>query len=147
MNIHPTVCTERAQWTSQKSSSRRLSYRGFAFVPWLCTMEVCVAIFFFFWLYCLAFGILGPWPGTEPAPLQWKHGIITTGSPEKSLHCSLWVSGFLTCKWGSWTSWLPQGPPTAGIQSQPWNKHQVTWMPHLHGPFLAGITGQAVTTK
>ena len=111
-------------------------------VPWRFVLQ-----FFFFWLYCLAFGILGPWPGTEPAPLQWKHGIITTGSPEKSLHCSLWVSGFLTCKWGSWTSWLPQGPPTAGIQSQPWNKHQVTWMPHLHGPFLAGITGQAVTTK
>ena len=144
MNICPTVCTERAQWTSQESGYRRLSYRRFAFVPWLCTMEVCIAIFFFFgctaWHWNLS-SLTRDWILT-PAVEAWNRNHWTT---RESLYCSLWVSGFLTCKWGSWTSWLPH--PTAGMQSQPWNKHQVTWMPRLQGPFLAGITGQAVTTK
>ena len=31
---------------------------------------------FIFWLHCSACGILVPWPG---CPLQWKHGVLTTG--------------------------------------------------------------------
>jgi len=30
-------------------------------------------------------GILVPWPGTEPKPLQWKCGVLTRGPPGESL--------------------------------------------------------------
>ena len=30
-------------------------------------------------------GILVPWPGIEPTPLLWKHGILTSGLPGKLL--------------------------------------------------------------
>ena len=39
---------------------------------------------FFFWLHHTACGILVPQPGIEPVPLQWKHGILTTGPPGNS---------------------------------------------------------------
>ena len=44
--------------------------------------------FFFFWLCHMACRILVPWSGIEPAPLQWKHWVLTTGlqgSPLNSL--------------------------------------------------------------
>ena len=28
---------------------------------------------------------LVPWPGIEPGPLHWKHGVLATGPPGKSL--------------------------------------------------------------
>ena len=40
---------------------------------------------FFFWLHCATCGILVPQLGIEPAPLQWKHGVLITGPPGKSL--------------------------------------------------------------
>ena len=53
---------------------------------------------FFFWLYCTAScKILVPWLGWNPCPLQWKHRILTTGLPGKSL-----VSVF--CHKGYWRS-------------------------------------------
>ena len=44
-------------------------------------------------LFCFGFYFLGrktrhaelPRPGTEPCPLQWKYGVLTTGPPGKSL--------------------------------------------------------------
>ena len=40
---------------------------------------------FFFGCALVAFGILALWPGIEPTPLHWKHGVITTEPPGKSL--------------------------------------------------------------
>ena len=34
-------------------------------------------------IHFLACGILVPWPGIEPAPLQWKHGVLTDEPPGK----------------------------------------------------------------
>ena len=44
-------------------------------------------LFFFFFLpCCTACEILIPQPGIEPMTLQWKHGVLTTGLPGKSLN-------------------------------------------------------------
>ena len=32
---------------------------------------------------------LVPWPGIDPSPLHWEHGVLATGSPGKSLSASL----------------------------------------------------------
>ena len=32
---------------------------------------------FVFWLCCVAYNILVPWPGTEPRPQLWKHWVLT----------------------------------------------------------------------
>ena len=53
-------------------------------------LSVCLVHFipfflFFFWCQGVEFGILGPQPGSNPCPLQWKHIILTTGPPGKSL--------------------------------------------------------------
>ena len=40
---------------------------------------------FIFWPYPGACRILIPWPGIEPVPLHWKHRVLTTGPPGKSL--------------------------------------------------------------
>ena len=40
--------------------------------------------FFFFWLCHL--GTLFPNQGSNPCPLHWKHGVLTTGLPGKSLN-------------------------------------------------------------
>ena len=40
---------------------------------------------FFLWPHCAACGILVPWPGIEPVPLQWKPRVLITGRPGKSL--------------------------------------------------------------
>ena len=39
----------------------------------------------FFWggVPLVAFGILNPQPGIEPISLQWKHWVLTTGTPGK----------------------------------------------------------------
>ena len=39
-----------------------------------------IAFFFFFLVHCVACGILDRTKG----PLQWKHGVLTTGPPGKS---------------------------------------------------------------
>ena len=33
--------------------------------------------------FCFGHEILDPQPETELVTLQWKHGVLTTGSPEK----------------------------------------------------------------
>ena len=43
-----------------------------------------------FWPRHLACEILDPWPRMEPWSMHWKHGVLTTGSPEKSLEMALW---------------------------------------------------------
>ena len=35
---------------------------------------------------CVACGILLPWPGLNPGPQQWEHGVLTTGPPGNSQH-------------------------------------------------------------
>ena len=48
--------------------------------------------FFFFWPPLAACGILLPQPGIEPMPLQWKHGVLTTGPLGKSFNISwIWI--------------------------------------------------------
>ena len=45
---------------------------------------------FTFWPYCVARGILAPWPGIQPAPLRWKR----SSDPRQSLCCTaLWTCG------------------------------------------------------
>ena len=39
----------------------------------------------FFWPHCMPCGILVPQPGIIPAPVHWKHRVLTTGMPGKSL--------------------------------------------------------------
>ena len=51
--------------------------------------------FFFFWLHCMACGILIPWPGIAPGPWQWKQWILTTGLPGSSQD---WLSCVYHCK-------------------------------------------------
>ena len=41
--------------------------------------------FLFVLLYCIAFGILVPWPEIEPVPLPWKWEVLSTGPWGKSL--------------------------------------------------------------
>ena len=48
----------------------------------------CISFFFsflFFWPCGTTCRISVPRPGTEPHPLQWKCGALTTGLPKKSL--------------------------------------------------------------
>ena len=47
------------------------------FLFFLCVGEVCAVC-----------GILVPWPGVEPRPLQWKRRVLTAGPPGKSPHIS-----------------------------------------------------------
>ena len=52
--------------------------------------------FFFFWLCHTACGILVPQPGIKPPPLNWKHGVLTTGPPGKSQVFNFYINFFLT---------------------------------------------------
>ena len=54
----------------------------FSLLPW----QISSSIFFFFsfWLCQTAFRILVPDQGSNLCPLQWKHRVLTTGSPGKS---------------------------------------------------------------
>ena len=52
------------------------------------------------WLLCFillflatACGVLVPRPGIEPTPLYWKHGVLTTGLPEKSMGFIFYILG------------------------------------------------------
>ena len=45
---------------------------------------VLFCLLFIFRLCGATLGVLVSRPGTEPMPLQWKHGILTTGLPGKS---------------------------------------------------------------
>ena len=42
-------------------------------------------LFFFFYLYPMACGVLIPQPGIEPVPPKWKYRVLTIVSPGKSL--------------------------------------------------------------
>ena len=53
--------------------------------------QVTNTTIYVFWLRRSACRI--SWPGSNPCPLQWKHGVLTTASPGKSL--SLFVYSFL----------------------------------------------------
>ena len=45
----------------------------------------------FIWLPHAAYMILVLQPRNEPTPLQWKHGVLTTGSPGKSPEANILV--------------------------------------------------------
>ena len=38
-----------------------------------------------------------PNQGSNPCPLQWEHGVLTTGPPGKSLACTFYLSGGQVC--------------------------------------------------
>ena len=44
-----------------------------------------LGFFFFFFFFVWACGIYFPDQGSNPGPLHWKHGVLITGPPEKSL--------------------------------------------------------------
>ena len=54
-----------------------------------CLQTGSYGVFGLFWPYCMACGILVPWPGIEPCfepwTLHWKHGVLTTGPVGKFL--------------------------------------------------------------
>ena len=52
-------------------------------------------LFFFFWLYHIAYGISVPWPGIEPRPQLWNLGILTTGPPVVGGSLYLYTNPFL----------------------------------------------------
>ena len=81
------------------------SMAEFLFLPHHLTMKVtpypCIAphnfhIVLFFWLHLAACEILVPRPGIEPMPLQWKHRVLTTGPPGRSLHLTIFFFFHLT---------------------------------------------------
>ena len=43
-----------------------------------------IYLFIYFWPHHVACRFLAPWPGIEPRPWQWKHGVLTTGPPGNS---------------------------------------------------------------
>ena len=49
-----------------------------------------------FWPCHAACGILAPWPGVKPVPLQWKLRVLPTGPPGNSLGITFWVERPLT---------------------------------------------------
>ena len=61
--------------------------------PSLVTNTTIYVSIYVFWLRRSACRILVCWPGSNPCPLQWKHGVLTTASPGKSL--GLFVYSFL----------------------------------------------------
>ena len=55
-------------------------------------------------LWSLSWGMWDPvpWPGIEPGPLQWKLGVLATGSPGKSWYSFLTCWDFLFSGAGTW---------------------------------------------
>ena len=53
----------------------------------LSQMSIILFVYLFiYWPRHMACGILVSWPGIEPVPpVHWKHGVLTTGPPGKSL--------------------------------------------------------------
>ena len=91
---------------SRLQTTRFLSNQG----PTLCL--------FFPWPCCLACAILVPWPGLKPSPLQWKHGVSTTGPPgwslflclnKKRLLQSQTLLEYLSRSWGHYSVHDPYG--------------------------------------
>ena len=73
---------------------------------------VIVGCLIFFWLHHAACRILIPWPGIEPHPLQWKHGVLITGLPGNSdsssrsfTFCNLELCYRSTSSHVLWISW------------------------------------------
>ena len=60
---------------------------------WRLLQEKHFCLFVCFWPHSVAWGILVPWPGIEPVPLQWKHRVLTTGPPGNSQDEGFWVWG------------------------------------------------------
>ena len=44
-------------------------------------MTLIIASLFCFWLHCRACGIIVPNQGLNLNPCQWKHRVLTTGTP------------------------------------------------------------------
>lgn len=51
----------------------------------------------FSWPYHMACGVLVLQPGIEPAPLYWRHGVLTTIDHQGSLYAFLNFSASFTC--------------------------------------------------
>ena len=64
-------------------------------------------MFFFFWLHCLACGILVPWPGIEPEPPALECRVLTTGPPGNLFNSIIMLSQMfrLTLSPRMWPQW------------------------------------------
>ena len=66
----------------------------------ICTQKIgkycCVFCLFGFFGHAVC-GILVPQSGVEPIPLQWKHGVLTTGPPGNSLESTFLKYSTLLC--------------------------------------------------
>ena len=56
-----------------------------SFYDFTFTIVIFWVFFGFFWPYCMACRISVPQPGINPCLLKWKHRVLTTGLPGKSL--------------------------------------------------------------
>ena len=80
--IHPFILAQKLMSQSQIAS---VSMQFFFFCFLL--------LFFFFLVVSHGLPILIFQPGIKPVPQQWKHGVLTTGSPANSLYAiSKWVN-------------------------------------------------------
>ena len=103
--------------------------------------------FFHFWPHLEACGILVPWPGMKPLPLQWKCSVLTTEPPGKSpdifsLKDSTlgWCLSFILGgrRWGGAT-----GPMRSYFPNQGLNPGPGQWE---HGILPVGLPGNSLPT-
>ena len=64
-------------------STKALSFSVLIIPARLAYMTFCSVLYFGWGAQHMACGILVPWPGIGPAPLQWSRGVLTIGPPGK----------------------------------------------------------------
>ena len=67
------------------STNSAEGFPSFHILSSICLGFLIIFNFYFSWLCHTACRILIPSPGTTVSSLQWKHGVLTTGPPGKSL--------------------------------------------------------------
>ena len=105
-------------------------YRGFTRRFFYSVPLICFLIlkkFYLFLLCHVACGILVPQPGIEPGPQQWKHNVLTTGSPGDSQGRVYWYKhqgcSPMTQDLISWQRHLK---PNASLGMTPWSSDKTT---------------------
>ena len=97
-------------------------------------------IFVLFWPCQTVCRILGPQPGIEPGPLQWKRWVLTMGPPGSS-HILTWfwseLDETIRKDFGSLKDFLCQAPDKYLLKESrpppapPWSS-PLEWVPHTH---------------
>ena len=88
-------------------------------------------LFYIFWPHCTVCGILVPNQGSNPHLLHWKHGVLATGPPGKSLF--LIVEAWMPSKQGCLEFWGPsicnygEGPLLSKMETKIYFKLKRKW--------------------